>query len=412
MTIATEPTVKLTELATEDLKNMRDFYELHGSSQGFSEAHYDAIVAILMEREGETQKTAIDDLQTWAAAQVRKSPAKAVAMPEVKEEEPTAASIKDRPSSIDAIVGQKNLVNRLRMTTMGTTLRGVKMPHVLISGPAGYGKTTVANIIATELGLKMLTIIGNQVRRPADLTGLLVKFDGPCVLFVDEIHAMSKAAQEALYTALEDGFIDVIAGTGMDASAYRKDLPGLVVVGATTNPGKLTIPMRDRFGLQLVMDEYSEVDLGTMVSRGLNREGMPHDFGEAITVAQRSKGTPRCALRLAESVLNYAAVTGHEMLADGIASDALSIFGIQDNGLDETDIRILEALTGHFSGGAVGMDSLAQYLDIDTITLRDQYEPFLTRSGYLMRAKSGRQATDEAYKLMRSMGLLEDEDAA
>lgn len=410
----TEPTRALSDLKTGEMVNLKTYFEANGPSDGFTQIHYDAVCQMLL-RQGyvapePSPSGSASDLVAWARNKVQASaPHRPQPEAEVEEKEVVPPSINDRPESIDAIVGQKDLVGQLRIVCMGAKKRGTKIPHILLSGPAGYGKTTIANVVSKETGIKMIVTIGNQIKRPADLVGILLKVDGPVILFIDEIHAMSKAAQESLYTVMEDGRIDVIGGYGSDSVAYSKEIPGLVVIGATTNPGKLNVPMRDRFGFQGTYTTYSDVELGTMVSRGLEREGMSHDFGEAVVIAQRSKGTPRRALALAQRVLDYAAVIDCGNLKDGIASDALAVFGINEAGLDETDVRILEALTvGQYAGKAVGMDTLAQYLNLDAITLRDQYEPFLTRAEYLIRGKGGRQATPKAYALVKELGLGEE----
>lgn len=313
-----------------------------------------------------------------------------------------APSIKDRPKTLDDMVGQKDLIGQLRMVCAGSVLRGTAMPHCLISGPAGFGKTTIAQIIAQEVMVKMIPTTGMMLRKPQDLVGLLIKIDEPAVLFIDEIHAMSTACQEQLYTALEDGTVDVLSGGGMDASTTTHEIKNLIVVGATTRPGLITIPMRDRFGFQAAMAPYSEDELAQIVSKAWERVGMAFDETEPGEVAKRCKGVPRRALHLSERVLDFVAVQESEKVAEGMAANALAVFGINGIGLDETDFKILVALTGQYAGRTVGMDSLAQALDMDARTLADQHEPYLLRSGLIVRAKSGRMATDLAYEIVKA----------
>ena len=320
--------------------------------------------------------------------------------PEVESETETP-SVKDRPQDLNEMVGQETLVRQLKMVCVGSKLRGTPMPHILISGPAGHGKTTLAGIIANQLGAKLVTTTGMVVRKPQDLVGLLVKMDGPTCLFIDEVHALSKPVQETLYTVLEDARIDIIAGSGTESESMSHDLPELVVVGATTRPGLLTIPFRDRFGYQGVMDPYTEEELAIIAGRAWDRVGVSYAAGEAEELAKRAKGVPRRVLHLVERVLDYMAVINAKEVVSGTVSDALSIFGIDADGLDEVDFRILCALTGPFAGKTVGLDALAQALDLDAHTLTEQYEPYLTRRHLIIRAKSGRMASPEAYQLVK-----------
>jgi Holliday junction DNA helicase RuvB len=387
--------VDVTALNDEELAAM------HAHFAQKNDAGSLAVVEADILRRAKAQAGGLENLRQWAQgkAQPRQTAPKAPqASPAVPKAPP---SIKDRPQAIQEIVGQKNLVGRLQMVCAGATLRGTPMPHCLISGPAGFGKTTLAQIIAKELKAELIVTAGMVLKRSNDLVGLLVKIDGPTILFIDEIHAMAKIAQEQLYTALEDGKIDILGGHGMDTVAYTHELPNLVVVGATTRPGLLTTPLRDRFGFQAVMDDYAAEELAEIVTRAWDRVNVPCEHAEALTVAERCKGVPRRALHLAERVLDYQAVMGTEGITEGLAAAALELFGINEAGLDEADFKILDALTSRFAGKSVGLDALSQALDMDAKTLAEQYEPYLVRMGYMARAKGGRMATAEAYEFMK-----------
>jgi Holliday junction DNA helicase RuvB len=309
----------------------------------------------------------------------------------------------NRPKSLDEVIGQNNVLMQLRTVIAGTQLRGEQMGHVLISGPAGTGKTSIAEVIASELGLPIISTTGMVLKKSNDLIGLLVKMDGPCILFVDECHAMSKVCIETTYTVLEDAKIDLLGGSGPTTVATTKALPGLIFVGATTAPGKLTVPFRDRFALHLQMQDYSEDELRQVVARFWKSRGVKHFKNEALQVARMSKGVPRNAVRLAGRVLDFAAVQGSpDLVTTGMVAEALDVFGIDANGLDGTDRRILGALTEAFMGKATGLDNLAMFLDIDPSTLSEQFEPWLVRRGLIVRTGRGRTATAAAYDLMRS----------
>lgn len=309
----------------------------------------------------------------------------------------------NRPTSLDEMVGQNEITMQLRTVIAGARLRGVEIPHVLLTGPAGYGKTTLAEIIADEVGAPLTSTTGMLLKKPADLVGLLVKTAGaPAVLFIDEVHAMPKAAQETLYTVLEDAKIDILTSSGADAEASTQYLPQLVVVAATTAPGKLTVPFRDRFGVQLAMETYTDSDLAEIVTRFWKARGVKAFKGEAMAVALRAKGTPRRAITLATRVLDFAAIQEREHVLTGTTAEALSVFGIDGNGLDGTDYKILNALTTTFVGKTVGLDSLAIFCDLDPATVSEQIEPYLVRRGLVLKTGRGRAASAAALDLMRS----------
>lgn len=309
----------------------------------------------------------------------------------------------DRPSSIDEMVGQSEVTMQLRTVIAGAILRGTKVPNILISGSPGYGKSSLAAIVASEIGCPMVSTTGMLMKKVSDVIGLISSCaDGPAVLFIDECHQMSKAACEVTYQVMEDSRLDLLAGTGPDAQATTRELPDLVIVAATTQPGKLAAPWRDRFGAQFVMVEYSDDELSEIIARFWKARKVQVFKGETLELARRSRGTPRRAIALANRVLDYVAVNDQPGVTTGTVANACGVFGVDDRGHDDVDRRILAALTGPFSGKAVGLDSLAAFLDMEPSTIQDQHESFLVRGGYVVRTGRGRTATAAAYELMRS----------
>lgn len=328
-------------------------------------------------------------------------------LPESPPEEPKPPERNPyRPHSLDEIVGQERLRRQLRVVIHGTRLRGDPIAHTLISGPPGFGKSSIAGIIASEIGAKMVATTGMVLKKSDDLVAILVQQSGPTVLFIDEIHRIGKICAETLYTVMEDGFLDLI-GSGETA---RHQLPQLVVVGATTNPGLLPEPFLARFGVQFTMDEYSDTEIATIAGHVWDTKSMPYDPKEALNLAQRSRGIPRRAVTFAQRVLDYAAVLGHDRIGEGDVAEALALFGIDANGLDEVDYKILVTLTRTYAGRPVGIAALAQTVGLDEETYREKHEPYLVRRGLLLRQRTGRIATRAAYDL--TTGNSVDSDAA
>ena len=309
----------------------------------------------------------------------------------------------ERPAKIDALIGQAALVARLKIVMAGARIRESKPPHVLLSGPAGTGKTTLSRIVAHELDAQLVTSSGPALRRGADLAGILFSLprDALSVVFIDEIHRLPTIVEETLYEALEDGTLSIVVGSGNEARSVALKLPPIVVVGATTKPGDLSQPLRDRFGFHGQMAPYSESEIAQIVSREWERNDRTFGDGAALVVAQRAKGVPRIALHLAARVLDVTSIEKTDITA-ATAERSLVAFGIGKDGLDELDWRVLEALCVTFAGRAVGLAALAQALDIDESTIEKEVEGNLVRKGLLVRTPSGRMASPLAYETFRA----------
>lgn len=306
-----------------------------------------------------------------------------------------------RPASIKDMVGQTELVSQLKTIIRGSFMRGVKPPHMLLGGSAGHGKTTLAGIVAAELGTPLVTISGPMLKRQQDLVGIMVRLEHMSIVFVDEIHRVPVAVQESLYEAMEDQRISILLGSGKDTAATTLPLVPFVLIGATTKPGALSEPMRQRFGWFGCVKPYTVEELGLIVQRHWDRKGVSYGPTEPLEVAQRCKGVPRRALSLADRVLDWAAANGEYTIREGVADQALRAFGLDANGFDETDWAILIALCSRYAGRTVGLMALAQSLDLDAETLAEQHEPALVRADLIQRTSTGRMAKPEAYRLVR-----------
>ena len=303
------------------------------------------------------------------------------------------------------MVGQVQLTEQLRMVLRGARLRGVPTPHVLLDGPAGFGKTSLAQVIAAELEAPLVVVTGMMMRRPADMTGILLRLPPRAVLFIDEVHAAAKAVLEVLYTALEDGVVPVMLGAGADARAHQYQLQAWTCVAATTAPGMLTEPFRSRFGFKGTMAPYSVDELGEIVRRVWDKHDVDFEEGEPFAIAERCKGVPRIALHLADRVLDWAYCQGTERVSEGVVADALEAFGIDAYGFDEVDRRILTELTTTFAGRTVGVEALAQSLGMDRSALEAHEGPLVTK-GLVSRTTRGRMALPAAYNLAGVSGGL------
>jgi Holliday junction DNA helicase RuvB len=306
-----------------------------------------------------------------------------------------------RPQTIEEMVGQEAVIGRLRIVIEGAKARGTRVPHVLLTGSSGMGKTTLAHIIANELGGPLLATAGPLLRKGADLSGLLSSVRAETVLFIDEIHRLPHEVSESLYQALEEGCLSVLRGYGADARAITINLPALTVVGATNMPGLLTTALRDRFGFQASLEPYSIEELGTIVRRAFVRMGMAEiEEGPCRVIAERCKGVPRIALHLADRTADVAALED-ERVDVRLAMRALAAFDIDRFGLDSEDYRLLGALVVTFSGRPVGLNAWAQVCDMDEWTVRDR-EAALIRAGFLVRTPKGRMALPRAHQLVEA----------
>lgn len=319
---------------------------------------------------------------------------------DVRDDKGLAKRAPTRPEQIGSFVGQRDLVRRLKITIGGAVSRGEAPGHILISGPAGFGKTSLARIVAAELGCSLVASSGMSLRSVKDLAGILQHLEAMSVLFVDEIHRLPIAVEEMLYEPLEDGTLTLTVGRGPQARPTTVSLPPFVLVGATTAPGKISDPMRDRFAAHLVMAPYTEDEIAEIVARAW--DGWRVAGEAAVVVSKRSKGVPRVSLRLARMVMDVASLLGEDEITEMTARTALDEFGIGEDGLDEIDHRLLTALVKVFGGGPVGLANLAKTLDLDESTIEAEHEGWLIRRGLMVREASGRIATPAAFDLVES----------
>ena len=302
-----------------------------------------------------------------------------------------------RPTRWDEYVGQQQVKDNLQIFIQGARTRNEALDHVLISGPPGLGKTTLANIIASELGVNILPTAGPVLERPKDLAAILSNLRERDVLFVDEIHRLNPTVEETLYPAMEDYKLDLILGQGPSAQTYKLTLAHFTLIGATTRAGLLTSPLRDRFGVVLRLDFYTEADLVQIVTRSARILNVGLTGDGAVELARRSRGTPRIANRLLRRVRDFAQVLGDGMIDQRVAHDSLNRLNVDERGFDEMDRRILQTIIEKFGGGPVGIDTLAVAVSEERGTIEDVYEPFLIQLGFLARTPRGRVATRLAY---------------
>ncbi len=302
-----------------------------------------------------------------------------------------------RPRRLIEYIGQDQVKNNLSIFVQAAMNRGEALDHVLLYGPPGLGKTTLAGIVANELGVNFRITSGPAIERPGDLASLLTNLGEKDVLFIDEIHRLSRAVEEVLYSAMEDYALDIIIGKGPSARSIRLDLPKFTLVGATTKAGALAAPLRDRFGVICRLEYYETEHLVCIVNRAAELLNVAIEPRGALEIARRSRGTPRIANRLLKRVRDFAQVTSDGVITDAIADKALELLEIDKQGLDKTNRNMLDAIIRKFNGGPVGLDTLAASISEETETIEDVYEPFLLQMGFIARTPRGRVATPAAY---------------
>ena len=303
-----------------------------------------------------------------------------------------------RPTKLDDYVGQKKIVENIRIYIEAAKKRKEALDHVLLYGPPGLGKTTLAHIIANELGSQIKIVSGPTIEHAADLAAILTNLNTNDVLFIDEIHRLNRSVEEILYPAMEDYALDFIVGKGPSARNMRLKIQPFTLVGATTRAGNLTSPLRDRFGVISRLELYNVEELSTIINRSANILGVELDSKATIELAKRSRGTPRIANRLLKRVRDYAEVKGNGKITLELTNSALKLMDIDDLGLDYVDRRILDAIINKFNGGPVGLDTLAAATGEESVTIEDVYEPYLLQLGFIARTPRGRVALPLCYK--------------
>lgn len=318
-----------------------------------------------------------------------------------------STSVQLRPRKLAEYIGQESVCEQLKIFIDATQMRQDALDHVLIFGPPGLGKTTLATVIANELGVQIKHTSGPVIDKAGDLAALLTNLQPNDVLFIDEIHRLSPNVEEILYPAMEDRQIDIMIGEGPAARSIKLDLSPFTLIGATTRAGMLTSPLRDRFGIVLRLEFYTNEDLTTIVLRSANLLKTPIDPKGAAEIAKRSRGTPRIANRLLRRVRDYAQVKAQGEITEPVAKQALDLLDVDDQGFDVLDRKLLRCAIDLFDGGPVGLDSLAAAIGEAKDTIEDVIEPYLIQKGYLIRTPRGRKVTDQTY---RHFGLEPTQD--
>ncbi|ATP94761.1 Holliday junction branch migration DNA helicase RuvB [Bacillus altitudinis] len=303
-----------------------------------------------------------------------------------------------RPQTLSQYIGQQKVKDNLSVFIEAARMRQETLDHVLLYGPPGLGKTTLASIIANEMNVQLRTTSGPAIERPGDLAAILTSLEPGDVLFIDEIHRLQRSIEEVLYPAMEDFCLDIVIGKGDTARSVRLDLPPFTLVGATTRVGLLTAPLRDRFGVHARLEYYEQRDLAHIVARTAELFEIGIDIRSAEEIARRSRGTPRVANRLLRRVRDFAQVLGKHAITQEIAEDALERLQVDRLGLDHIDHKLLLSMIEKFRGGPVGLDTISATIGEESHTIEDVYEPYLLQIGFLQRTPRGRVVTREAYE--------------
>ncbi len=331
-----------------------------------------------------------------------------IVTPEELQSEPSEERVFEglRPKTLDDFIGQRKIKENLRVFIDAARIRKEPLDHVLLSGPPGLGKTTLAHIIAREMGANIRITSGPAIERPGDLAAILTNLKEGDVIFIDEIHRLSHVVEEILYSAMEDFEIDIIIGKGPSARSIRLELPRFTLIGATTRSGLLTSPLRDRFGISMRFEFYEPEELKTIIDRSSKILGMDLTDHAALEIASRSRGTPRIANRLLRRVRDFSHVEHQETVDRDIARKSLDKLDVDALGLDNMDRRILKTIIKDYSGGPVGAETLAVSVSEETETIEDVYEPYLIQIGFINRTPRGRVTTPAAKEHMQKMGLI------